>query len=93
MERLTKKLTSDYVIPSDKLKEDEYGFVGEAAQRLAKFETVFENLVESQRITMEEMEKLKIADKTKTVKFRELMGKKVINNQLLLLFKAGGIEE
>lgn len=60
--------------------------------RLAQFEALYETLLRENVEFSLALQKLKEADKTKTVKFRELMGKKLMNTQMLGVFGIHGIE-
>ena len=88
MERLTKQgegnryyLTDDQLIVRDAL-----GYTGEAIEKLAKFENIREQLQASQQTISEEMAVLKDQGKTNSVKFKELMVKKLTNSNILNLF-------
>jgi len=60
--------------------------------RLEKFEKFYEDLVASQEGISRELEVLRREGKEKSVKFRELLGKKLLNNSILILLKQYGIE-
>lgn len=85
MVRLTKKSEQNkYMI--DPLQLDE------AVERLAIFENIYEDLIKSQGDIHKELEKLRSEDKTKTVKFKELMVKKLTNNNMIIQFNMYGIK-
>lgn len=92
MKRFTERQKDTYAVAEESIIHEENSYTGEAVNRLAQFENIFENLVKSQELTLSELEKLRAADKTKPVHFRELLTKKLTNSQMLLLFKSGGIE-
>jgi len=93
MARLTRLLNDEfYIVDDDKVNCDDHGCSGEAISRLARFEDVYDDLVAGQNKISEEMEKLRNEGKTKTVKFRELMAKKMINSNILILFKTYGLQ-
>ena len=88
MARLTRMINNEfYIVEDDKVICDDNGYSGEAINRLARFENFYDDLVASQNKISEEMEKLRNEGKTKSVRFRELMGKKLTNSNILILFK------
>ncbi len=101
MKRLTSKLKGekteiDIVSAQtiDILESDigEKVYCGEAITRLASFENFYDDLVSQLDIISLELEQLRSQDKAKSVKFKELMVKKLTNNQILILLKSYGIE-
>jgi len=91
--RLTRLLNNEvYIVDDDKVICDDNGYSGEAVSRLAGFENFYDDLVAGQNKISEEMEKLRNEGKTKSVRFRELMGKKMINSNFILLFKTYGLQ-
>jgi len=61
------------------------------ADRLAKFETVYKEILDSMTSIPAELEKLKAAGKEKTVRYKELFGQKLMNNYVEALFERHGI--
>jgi hypothetical protein len=94
MTRLTKKLDQNqgYLVEDDKIIYGAAGFTGDAVDKLAKFENFYDDLVASQDQISKELESLRNEGKEKSVKFRELLGKKLMNNNTLILLKAYGLE-
>jgi len=93
MNRLTKALDKDYyVADGTSVRQNGVVFSGEAIDRLAKFENMYEDLVLKQNEIAREMEKLKLEDKTRTVKFKQLLANKLLNTNILITFKAFGLE-
>ena len=93
MERLTKAAGDNrYIVESGKIKQDPKGYSGEAVERLAVFENMYEDLVRSQGEISEELERLRCGGKKNSYKFRELMGKKLTNSNILLILKSYGLE-
>ncbi len=93
MARLTRMLNNElYIVDDDKVNRDVNGYSGEAISRLAKFENVYDDLVASQNKISEELEKLRNEGKTKSARFRELMVKKLTNNNFIILFKTYGLD-
>lgn len=77
MERLTYKTDNNYYVNTEKIKQDDKGYTGEAVELLAKFENYYEDLVLKQEKIIDEMEKLKAENKTNTVKFKQLFARQV----------------
>ncbi len=94
MERLTRMLGNNnfYIIDDLTLNHDVNGYTGNAIIRLAKFENIYEDLIASQSQIPKELEKLRNEGKTKTVRFKELMVKKMTNANIINLFKTYGLE-
>lgn len=91
MERLTYKTDNNYYVNTEKIKQDDKGYTGEAVELLAKFENYYEDLVLKQEKIIDEMEKLKADNKTNTVKFKQLFANKLNNSSNLLILKQFGI--
>jgi len=62
-----------------------------ALQRLASFENVYDEIAESMVAIPLELKKLKAAGKEKTVRYREMLGQKLMDNQIKALFERHGI--
>lgn len=74
MERLTEKAGQSYAVPPEKL--------GEAVARLAQFEDMVDALVREREEISRELEALREQGKEKTVHFKELLARKLINTNL-----------
>lgn len=85
MERLTKKFdnTDNYIV-------DEYK-ITEAINKLAIFENIYEELNTEQTEISKKLEVLRNEGKMKSLKFRELMTKKLTNSAVLTIFKNYGL--
>lgn len=85
MERLTKKLDDqdNYIVDNDKLNQ--------AINKLAIFENIYEELNAEQIEISKKLEDLRNEGKMKSLKFRELMTKKLTNSAVLTLFKNYGL--
>jgi hypothetical protein len=70
----------------------EYSDLQEAINRLARFENLCEELVEESKSLPAELERLKGEGKEKTVSYRELMAKKLLNKSVLNALKKHGID-
>lgn len=102
MERLTKKIDKKVYITESKNLQQVQGFnnekactdvySGEAINKLAKFEDLYEYLILSQEETIEKIEKLRKEDKTNTITFKQLLAKKMTNENFLNLFHIYGVE-
>ena len=66
-------------------------YAQEKTRRLAAFENVYDELKNDLTAIPAELKKLKAAGKEKTVRYRELLGQKMINNHLIQLFERHGI--
>lgn len=102
MERLTKEVDKKvYITEGKNLKQVQgvnkeeactYGYSGEAIDKLAKFENLYEYLILSQEETVGKIEKLRKEGKTNTVTFKQLLAKKMTNENFLNLFYIYGVE-
>ena len=55
--------------------------------RLERFEKALADIINNYKILGEELEKLRNEGKSKTTKFRELLGKKVVYSMIINIFK------
>lgn len=94
MERLTKKTdTQDfYVTEFIEGKSANGVYYGEAIERLAKFENLFDHLVERKRAIPIELESLKSEGKNKTYGYKEKFAEKLMNDMLLNLLEQHGLK-
>ena len=65
----------------------------EQEERLQAFERVLQALKDSQKDTIRKMEELKNAGKVNSATYRQLMGKKMNQANMLHMFSLYGIEE
>lgn len=63
----------------------------EAAERLARFEDVCEELSREYEALGAELDRLRAAGKEKSYQFREKMGRKLVDAQLLSLLRVRGL--
>jgi hypothetical protein len=93
MSRLTRALGNKgpYAVDDDKVGHGSNGFTGEAVDKLARFENLYEDILNGQDEISKELEKLRLAGQTKSVKFRELMTRKLMNTNFLILLKSYGL--
>ncbi len=94
MERMTRKKGEDgiYMVDESVVEHTADGYAGEAINRLAKFENMYEDLVASRKQIPGELEKLRSQGKEKSVTFKELMVKKMMNANIIDLFKMYGLD-
>lgn len=93
MDRLTKPLNKgSYLADLTQVSSDPRGCTGEAINRLGRFEDFYERLLESQREIPKALQKLRSEGKEKTVTYKELLAKKLIASQILMLLKEHGLE-
>lgn len=94
MIRLTQKREGQdgYFVNRERVVCDENGCTGEAITRLAKFENALDELLARQNETVKEMDRLRDEEKTKSVRFRELLANKMMNGVIIALFERNGIE-
>ena len=79
MERYTKKEQGNITVPPDQLEQ--------ALERLAAFEDLACGLEEEQQQIAQRLGTLREQGKEKTVQFRELLGQKLVNNNMILLLE------
>lgn len=93
MSRITK--TEDnknfYIEDSDMISCKEDRFCGVAVNKLGRFETLYESLLNNRIKIEQDMEELRKVRNTKSVKFKELMVKKITNSNTITLFNIHGI--
>jgi len=92
MSRLTRAVdNNNYVVDDSKVQHDENGFSGDAINKLAKLENIYDDLISKQSEISKELEKLRQEDKMHSVKFKQLLANKMTNNNILILFKTYGL--
>lgn len=88
MDRLTKLLDNGiYIANENQIKHNENGYFGNAINKLAKFENIYEDLILKQKEISTEMEKLKLEGKTNSVKFKQLLANKLTNSNIIMIFE------
>lgn len=88
MERYTirnEEASSIPLIADPYLHPAENGYAGLAAERLAKLEDLYEQLTAQQETLAKELETLRLAGKTRTTKFQQLMAKKLTDKNIIIL--------
>lgn len=84
MERYTRKTAQGWTL--------EGADQAAAIDRLARFENAYFAILDQQKELSGRLEALKGQGKQKSAQFRELLGKKLVNQQILLAFEFQGIE-
>lgn len=94
MDRLTKLLKDkkSYIIDNNAMQKDVNGYLGDAVNRLGRFEDIYDNLISDQNQISKELEKLRLEGKTNSVKFKQLFANKLTNSNIISIFKAYGLE-
>ena len=94
MNRLTRALDGKnlYITDDTKVQHDVNGFSGEAISKLAKFENIYDDLISKQGEISKELGKLRLEDKTHTVKFKQLLANKMTNANIIILFETYGLK-
>ena len=84
MDRFTVKNNGKYNLPDKYIKE--------AIQKLGKFEDAYEALMNSRAQILEELENLRLQEKEKTVRYKETLAQKLINNNIVMFFEKHGLK-
>ena len=94
MTRLTRasEKNDQFFVADDQITHQADGYSGDAINKLAKFENIHEDIVANQTKISLELERLRNQDQTHSVKFKELMIKKLTNVNILILLKAYGLQ-
>jgi hypothetical protein len=80
VDRYTKKENSKYIIDNEKYED--------AINKLAEFENIIDELLLKQEEISKELDILRKAEQSKSYKFRDLLGHKLINSSLITIFKS-----
>jgi len=94
MGRLTVKSITDgkMYINENSITHRSEGYSGDAIELLGRFEDFYYDLMTDKENISLELEKLRDEDKTKSVTFKELFTKKLINNSFLIRLKNYGFK-
>lgn len=91
MNKYTKKVNDQNVISLEDVKiEGEY-ITGEVIDRLSKFESFYEEIEKNQITISEQLEVLRSEGKDKTVEYKELFTKKLVNNNVMAFLRYHGL--
>lgn len=93
MKRYTHKKDEMNVLLIDEVKI-ENGFIsGEAIDLLAKFESFYDDIEKAQNDISLQLDELRSEGKEKTVQFRELFTKKLVNNNVMAFLRFHNITD
>jgi len=84
MNRITIKNMDGYFVPD--------GNTNDAIQRLGGFEDAYEDLMDSQAQIPKDLEDMRAQGKEKTVRYKETMAQKLINNSIVMFFEKHGLK-
>jgi len=93
MARLTRprENSAGHFVDVAHITRDADGYSGAAIERLAQFENAQAALLAQQDQITGELDRLRAEGKEKSVRFRELLGQKMINNTLVALLERHGL--
>lgn len=99
MNRLTKQAMvmddnsgDGYIVDHGAIISVSSGYTGDAIERLAQFENFYDDLINGQAKLTEELALLRSEGKEKSVQFKELLTKKLVNINTMILLKSYGLE-
>lgn len=91
MERYTKKQDQGHVV-SEGIEHTAGGYQGAAIDRLAAYESLHQEVLQGYQQLSSELEELRAQGKTKSARFRELMGKKLMSAYVINLLRLYDLE-
>lgn len=93
MRRLTSynQESQSYTVELPDIVPIKEGYGGDAIEKLANYENLRERIEEEQKQISQELDKLRSQGKSKSVKFREGMSKKLMNSYVLSIFQANDL--
>lgn len=65
----------------------------EAARKLCRAENMVESILREYTLTAEALERLRAQEKTKTARFKELLGQKLMLSQMILRLRQAGLTD
>ncbi len=87
MNKYTKKVNNQNVVSLSDVKIEGDYITGEVIDRLAKFESFYEEIEKNQSSISEQLEGLRNEGKEKTVEYKELFTKKLVNNNVMAFLR------
>lgn len=91
MNKCTKIVDSKNCLMIDDIRIEGNYVYGDAIDRLAKFETFYEEIEKNQLELSNQLELLRSEGKDKTVEFKELFTKKLVNNNVMAFLRYHGL--
>lgn len=94
MERLTRKSKKEGTYLTDRIdgKHPEGGYHGEAVEKLARFENLYEDLLARKNSLRQDLEQLVENDRLRTYEYTERYVEKLMNDALLELCETHGLK-
>ncbi len=95
MERYTHKSADNqrFILDIDRIIQTGEGYTGDAIDVLARFEDFYQDLITDQKNISDQLEVLRMSEKTKTLRYKELFTQKLINQSFLLHLEKYGLKE
>ncbi len=95
MERFTHKSADDqrFILDVDRLIQTDEGYAGDAIALLGRFEDFYQDLITDQKNILIQLDALRMSEKTKTLRYRELFTQKLFNQSFLLHLEKYGLKE
>lgn len=93
MKRFTQKLEDKNIVLLNELSIKGDYVYGEAIDRLAKFESFYDEITKAQLEISSQLEALRNEGKDKTVEFKELFTKKLVNNNVMAFLRFHGLAD
>ena len=93
MKRYTQKIEGKNTIVLDELYIEANYAYGDAIDRLAKFESFYDEITKAQLEISLQLEVLRNEGKDKTVEFKELFTKKLVNNNVMAFLRFHGLSD
>lgn len=93
MPRLTHLYSNGkYITEEINVSFNDRGVGGAAIEKLAVFETVFEELVQEQETLSQKLQEMRVAGKTSSYRYKEIMGQKLVNSSVISIFQRYGLK-
>ena len=92
MTRMTRELGDElFYVDEGMVQHGDNGHIGPAIDKLARFENIQYDLLAKQTEISQELEKLRAEGKARSVKFKQLLVTKMVNSNILIMFKTYGL--
>ncbi len=93
MKRYTQKVNDKNCLSVNEVTIQDGYIQGEAIDKLAKFESFYDEIEKAQLEISNQLDELRNEGKEKTVQFRELFTKKLVNNNVLAFLRFHGLTD